>query len=112
MLLCRLPVLITMLEGTSHVRRGSIGDALRAARAEVIKWSAADAGVEDATKCGLRGSPTIVKSVFAPSARAERAHQIATSGCTKEQVATAILGEIFTRLPHLEAGMHGGATHG
>ena len=53
-----------------------MADALRAARAEIVKWSAQDAGVEDIAKCGLRGSPTIVKRVFAPPPRAEKAELI------------------------------------
>ena len=40
----KLPCLITMLEGTNEIRRGTIADALRAARAEIVIWSAADAG--------------------------------------------------------------------
>ena len=64
----RLPCLITMLEGTNEMRRGSMIDALRAARATIVKWSAQDAGIEDIAKCGLRGSPTMVKRVFAPDA--------------------------------------------
>ncbi len=39
-------------------------------------WSAADAGITDLLKCGLRGSPTVVKRVFAPTPRAEKAKQI------------------------------------
>jgi len=100
---CRLPVLITILEGTSEVRRGTVADALRAASADVVRWSATDAGVEDAAKCGLKGSPTIVKSVFAPPARAEKAKQVPVAGCSTEQVAMEVLAEIFTRLPLLEA---------
>ena len=69
----RLPCLITMLEGSNVVRRGAIEDALRAARAEIVTWSAKDAGIEDIAKCGLRGSPTVVKRVFAPPPRAEKA---------------------------------------
>ncbi len=62
----RLPVLITMLEDSNEIRRGTMGDALRAARAEIIKWSAEDAGIPELSQCGLRGSPTVVKKVFAP----------------------------------------------
>ena len=51
-------------------------DALRAARAEIVTWSAAAAGIEDMLKCGLRGSPTVVKRVFAPTPRADKAKQI------------------------------------
>jgi electron transfer flavoprotein beta subunit len=103
----RLPVLITMLEGTNQIRRGTVDDALRAARAKVVKWSAADAGVTDAGQCGLRGSPTIVKSVFAPPARAEKAKQIPPSGASTDELALAVVDEIFTHKPALEEELRG-----
>jgi electron transfer flavoprotein beta subunit len=98
----RLPVLITMLEATNEMRRGTNDDALRAARAEVVKWSAVEAGITDATHCGLRGSPTIVKSVFAPPARAEKAKQIPTAGASAGELALALIEEIFACKPALE----------
>lgn len=94
-----LPCLITMLEATNEIRRGSIGDALRAARAEIVKWSAKDAGIEDMSKCGLKGSPTIVKRVFAPSPRAVKAALVEAGD---EPPAEALIGEIFKRAPKLE----------
>ncbi|HXX66314.1 MAG TPA: electron transfer flavoprotein subunit beta/FixA family protein [Polyangiaceae bacterium] len=102
----KLPVLITMLEATNELRRGTVGDALRAARAEIVKWSAADAGITDAGQCGLRGSPTIVKSVFAPPARAEKAKQIPTAGASHGELALALIDEIFASKPALEAELH------
>lgn len=99
----KLPALITMLEGVNEVRRGSIDDMLRAARADVTIWSAEEAGVEDLMKCGLRGSPTVVKRVFAPSARAEKAEMIATEGKRPSQIGDAILDMIFAEQPKLEA---------
>ncbi|HUI22039.1 MAG TPA: electron transfer flavoprotein subunit beta/FixA family protein [Methylocella sp.] len=98
----RLPVLITMLEGANEIRRGSLDDALRAARAKIVTWSAADAGISDLTKCGLRGSPTIVKKVFAPPPRAEKAHQIETTDRSMEVLAQSVMEEIFKRQPSLE----------
>ncbi len=95
-----LPCLIAMLEGTNEIRRGTMADALRGARAEIVKWSAKDAGVEDLTKCGLKGSPTIVKRVFAPSARAEKAQMIEVPEGTS--LADALIGDIFKRQPNLE----------
>src|SRR5208337_1967754 len=71
----KLPCLITMLEGTNEIRRGSIEVALNAARAEIVIWSAAAAGIADTGKCGLKGSPTVVKRVFAPKPRSEKAFQ-------------------------------------
>jgi electron transfer flavoprotein beta subunit len=95
----RLPCLITMLEATNEIRRGAMIDALRAARATIVKWSAQDAGVEDIAKCGLRGSPTIVKKVFAPPPRAEKATLIDFGG---RPPAEALIEDIFKRQPKLE----------
>jgi electron transfer flavoprotein beta subunit len=96
----KLPCLITMLEATNEIRRGSMAEALSAARATITKWSAHDAGVEDLSKCGLKGSPTIVKRVFAPSARATKAAFVETSG---EAPAESLVDEIFKHQPDLEA---------
>lgn len=97
-----LPCLITMLEGTNEVRRGSMLNALNAARAEMVRWSAQDAGVEDISKCGLRGSPTVVKRVFAPTPRAEKAKVVEAAG---QPPAEALIDEIFKLRPKLEADM-------
>jgi electron transfer flavoprotein beta subunit len=96
----RLPVLITMLEGSNEVRRGTMADALRATRAEILRWSAAEAGIADTSKCGLRGSPTVVKSVFAPGPRAQKAKHLAVEA-TPVEVARSLLDEIFARQPEL-----------
>ena len=96
----KLPCLITMLEATNEIRRGSMNDAIRAARAEIVKWSAADAGVEDITKCGLKGSPTIVKKVFAPKPRAIKAELV---DFDERPPAEALIEAIFAKQPDLEA---------
>ncbi|MEJ2118203.1 MAG: nitrogen fixation protein FixA, partial [Alphaproteobacteria bacterium] len=98
----KTPCLITMLEGTCDIRRGSMADALKAARADIVRWSAADAGIEDLLKCGLRGSPTVVKRVFAPQANTEKAEQIDVGTKTADEIADALIGTIFTRQPALE----------
>ncbi len=98
----KLPCLVTMLEGTGDIRRGSMADALRAARAEVFRWNAAEAGITDLVKCGLKGSPTVVKRVFAPSARSEKAEQIDVGGKGAEEIADALMAAVFTRQPALE----------
>ena len=97
----RLPVLITMLEGTNEMRRGTMNDALRAARTQPVTWSAKDAGIEDILKCGLRGSPTVVKRVFAPSARADKAKLIEIKPATID-TADSLIETIFGTLPALE----------
>ena len=98
----RLPCLITMLEGSNIVRRGKIDDALRAARAEIVTWSAKDAGIEDLTLCGLRGSPTVVKRVFAPAARADKAALIEIAA-TQAETAENLIDTIFAKAPAIEA---------
>jgi electron transfer flavoprotein beta subunit len=99
-----LPCLITMLEGSNEVRRGALEDSLRAARAEIITWSAKDAGIDDVTKCGLKGSPTIVKKVFAPAPRSERAAFVEPEKNAADS-AEALIAAIFARHPALEADM-------
>jgi len=96
----KLPCLITMLEATNEIRRGSMAEALRAARATIIKWSAQDAGVEDLSKCGLKGSPTIVKKVFAPGPRATKAAMVEAGD---QPPAEALIEEIFKQQLGLEA---------
>ena len=98
----RLPALVTMIEGSCEVRRGSLPDVLRAARAEIVVWNAAQAGIADMALCGLKGSPTVVKRVFAPSARDEKAQQLDVKG-SHVDVADALIAEIFSRQPLLEA---------
>jgi electron transfer flavoprotein beta subunit len=96
----RLPCLVTMLEATNEMRRGAMADALRAARAQIVVWNAKDAGVEDISKCGLKGSPTIVKRVFAPSPRADKASFV---DFADRRPAEALIEELFKRQPKLEA---------
>jgi electron transfer flavoprotein beta subunit len=97
-----LPCLVTMLEGSAEIRRGSFADALRAARAPITVWSAADAGIADLLKCGLRGSPTVVKRVFAPSPRAEKAKQIELKPKARE-TAEDLIEELFAAKPAMAA---------
>ncbi len=86
------------------MRRGAFEDALRAARADVITWSAKDAEIEDLTKCGLKGSPTIVKKVFAPAPRSEKAAFVEPEKAAADS-AEALIAAIFARHPALEADM-------
>jgi electron transfer flavoprotein beta subunit len=54
------------------------------------------------TKCGLRGSPTVVKRVFAPPARAVSAEKIDTTMGHAADIAEALIGQIYARQPALE----------
>ncbi|MBS0644579.1 MAG: electron transfer flavoprotein subunit beta/FixA family protein [Proteobacteria bacterium] len=98
----QLPALITMLEGTNEIRRGSIADVLRGARAELVTWNAQAAGIADVTSCGLRGSPTVVKRVFAPKTRAAKATQVEVKDRTPETIAEDLIDQIYARQPGLE----------
>ncbi len=97
-----LPCLVTMLEGSAEIRRGAFADALRAARAEIVTWSAAAAGVDDLQKCGLRGSPTVVKRVFAPTPRADKVKAIEPKPRAKE-TAEELIAALFEAKPALAA---------
>ncbi|MFC3686668.1 electron transfer flavoprotein subunit beta/FixA family protein [Hydrogenophaga luteola] len=98
-----LPSLITMLEGTNEMRFATMDDMLRAGRCQVRKWSKDDAGIEDITKIGLKGSPTIVSKVFAPKARSVRAEmQEVGDGANVNDVCLNLLQKIFTTHPTLE----------
>lgn len=103
MIKSRLPCLISVLEGVNAIRRGSVADGLRAARAQIPAWRAADAGIEELANCGLRGSPTVVKRVFAPTQRAEKAIRIEASEKGGGQVADEVVASIFEHQPALEA---------
>lgn len=97
-----LPCLVTMLEGTNTVRRGTMADMLRAARTGIPTWTAAIAGIPDIALCGLKGSPTVVKKVFAPSPRKEKAKLITVEGNAPADLATAALNTLFAADARLE----------
>ena len=52
-------------------------------------------GSPRSAKCGLRGSPTIVKKVFAPPPRAEKAHADRDGGPSMEEIAEALIDGNF-----------------
>jgi electron transfer flavoprotein beta subunit len=95
-----LPCLITMLEDTNHIRFGTMADAFRAARYHLTEWSATDAGVPDLGQCGLRGSPTVVKKVFAPTARTDKA--IPISGETPQALSMSLIDAVFSLHPSMQ----------
>jgi electron transfer flavoprotein beta subunit len=103
-----LPCLITMLEGSNSIRFASMNDMFRAARAEITVWSAADAGIEDLGRCGLRGSPTVVRKVFAPKPRQEKAKLIDTTGLSPAEAAPRVIETLLAAdrklADHLAAG--------
>ncbi len=66
-----LPALFTVVKEINEPRIPSLKGKMRAKKAEIKVFSAADIGA-DITLLGLSGSPTKVDKVFAPEARGER----------------------------------------
>ena len=97
----RLPCLITMLEGGQRIRFAAMDDMFRAAEADVTVWNAEQAGIADKGQCGLRGSPTVVRKVFAPTPRAETAQMIEGGDPSPEAIAEAACETLFQARPDL-----------
>lgn len=91
-----------MLEGSNEIRFGSAPDLFRAARAQVRRWDRNAAGIEDITKVGLKGSPTIVSRVFVPSSRARKALQIGFDPANPEVATQALLDKLLAEFPKVK----------
>ncbi len=101
----KLPCLVTMLEGSNTLRFASMDDMFRAARYDVIEWNHKAVGIEAKERCGLKGSPTAVKKVFAPPQRATKAEMIDATGATPREAADALLAKLFAAHPAVEKEM-------
>lgn len=99
----KLPCMITMLEGSNEIRFATMDDMFRSARATVEVWDADASGVEDKTQCGLKGSPTVVKKVFAPKPREEKAEMIESRGKAPDEIAAAAIEVLVAADPKLSA---------
>ena len=99
----QLPCLVTMLENTNEMRFANMDNMLRAARFEVRKWNRELAGIEEVTKIGLKGSPTVVSKVFGPKPRTEKADVEAIEHSSPRDASLNLIQKIFTRNPALEA---------
>ncbi|MHB1246570.1 MAG: electron transfer flavoprotein subunit beta/FixA family protein [Sulfuriferula sp.] len=100
-----LPCLITMLEGSNAMRFSSMPDLFRAALHPIRQWDRTAAGIEDVTKVGLKGSPTIVNKVFTPTPRATKAEIISLDGGTSQDLAVALIARMGTLFPQVEKGL-------
>ena len=100
-----LPALVTMLEGTNEMRFANMDNMFRAARAEIRVWNREQAGIDDVSKIGLKGSPTVVSKVFAPKAKEEKAEMIETESDQPRDIALTVAGKLFTQHPKLRAGL-------
>jgi electron transfer flavoprotein beta subunit len=67
---CRLPVLLTVVKEINEPRLPSIRGKMRAKKAEITTWTAADLDV-DQDNIGLKGSPTVVHKIYAPERKKE-----------------------------------------
>ena len=103
-----LPCVVTMLEGSNEMRFGTMNDLLRAARAEIEVWNAEAAGIADKSQCGLKGSPTVVRKVFAPTPRDDKAVVLDFAGAAADAgrpggPADAVIDALTAANPALEA---------
>lgn len=76
------PVLLTVVKELNEPRLASLKGKMTAKKAEIKRWGCSDINADD-KKIGLKGSPTQVKNIFAPEARADRK---IFQGTTEEQV--------------------------
>jgi electron transfer flavoprotein beta subunit len=97
----KLPCLVTVLEGTNEMRFATMNNMFRAARYPLKVWNKESAGIEDLTKIGLKGSPTIVSKVFAPSPKSVKAEIIDTESNQAKDLAITLLAKLFTKKPDL-----------
>ncbi|MBU2824105.1 nitrogen fixation protein FixA, partial [Acidithiobacillus ferrooxidans] len=72
----------------------------RSARFEVPKWNKERAGIEDVSKIGLKGSPTVVSKIFTPKPRAVKAQMIGAD-LDADGTANAILDILSSQHPRL-----------
>jgi len=97
----RLPALITVLEGINEMRFATMPDMFRAARYPLKVWDKDAAGIEDTNKIGLKGSPTVVSKVFAPTPRTQKAEIVQTQSDQPSDLAATLITKLFTRYPQL-----------
>ena len=95
----QLPAMITMLEGSNTMRFGTMDDMFRAARTPLMNWNK-DTCVDDESKVGLKGSPTVVSKVFVPKPRAQKAKMVNAEGGSAALAAAAV-DMLFTTYPKL-----------
>lgn len=95
----QLPCLVTMLEGTNEMRFATMDNMFRAARYQLKIWDRVAAGIEDVSKIGLKGSPTVVSKVFAPQAKTQRAEIIESESGEPRDLALTLVSKLFTQHP-------------
>ncbi len=96
------PSLITVLEGNNEMRFATMANMFRASRYPVKIWNKEMAGIEDISKTGLKGSPTVVSKVFAPTPRAIKAEIIECESNEPKDLSVTLLAKMFAKHPKLE----------
>ncbi len=91
-----------MLENTNEMRFASLPSMIHSAAYQVRKWNKDDAGIEDISKIGLKGSPTVVSRVFGPTPRSEKAEMMNVETSSLRDISLNLLQSIFTVHPTLE----------
>ncbi|RKT10392.1 electron transfer flavoprotein [Paraburkholderia sp. RAU2J] len=98
-----LPCLVTMLENKNELRFATLPAMIHAAGFPVRKWNREQDGIEDVSKIGLKGSPTVVSKVFAPTPRDEKAEMLELDASSLRDVSLKLVHKILARHPTLEA---------
>ncbi|RZF23889.1 electron transfer flavoprotein beta subunit/FixA family protein [Paraburkholderia sp. UYCP14C] len=99
----RLPCLVTMLENTNELRFATLPRMIHAAAFPVRKWNREQAGIEDVSKIGLKGSHTVVSKVFGPAPREQKAEMLTLDMASLRGVSLDLVHRMFARHPTLEA---------
>ena len=81
------PLLLTGTKELNTPRLPSLKDKLRARKAEVEKWTAADLSDADASKFGAAGSPTWVESITVPPEKKRKGEVLKGEGSANQLVA-------------------------
>ncbi len=97
-----LPSLVTVLEGTNEMRFATMANMFRASRYPLKIWNSEDAGIEDKTKVGLKGSPTVVSKVFAPTAKTKKAEMVTCESNEPKDLTVTLLTMMFANNPKVE----------
>ncbi len=97
----KTPCLITVLEGNNEMRFATMANMFRASRYPIKVWNKEMAGIEDLTKTGLKGSPTVVSKVFAPTPRAIKAELIQCESNDPKDLSATLLAKMFSQHPKL-----------
>jgi electron transfer flavoprotein beta subunit len=87
-----LPAMLTVVKQINQPRPPSLKGMMKAKKAEIPTWSAAEIGAEEG-KIGLKGSPTQVVKIFSP----DRHHESEILAGSVEEMTEALVGKLKER---------------